>query len=177
MVKAKGKTKSKSKANSKSKTKKVEEITIDTPAEEVIDNIENQNLEEDELVLNEDTLDLLEGMTDRLEETTDMAEKVKLHSEISQMTTNIKRLIDNLVQDVDDSKIIVDPSSVYPEDLAPNEKFDVMNGIHDLENELGTMSETDDLKKRVDIYAQLQRKCQILKAAADNGELIIRKCN
>lgn len=134
-------------------------------------------LGDEEVILNEDTLDMLEGMTERLEETTDMAEKVRLHSEISQMTKNIKGLIDGLIKDVDDQKILADPSTIFVDEISPDEHFDVMGEITHLESELDEMDGTDDLKKKAAIYAKLQRKCQVLKNAADEGELIIRKCN
>ena len=139
-------------------------------------NIENSNLEQD-LILNEDILDLLEGMTEKLEQTTDMAEKIKLHTEIKETTLHIKNLIDALIQDVDSSKIMVDPASVYPDELDPTGDFDVMSEIHSLETDLEQMDDTDDLRKKISIYANLQRKCEVLKRAADQGELIIRKCN
>jgi predicted transcriptional regulator len=183
-----GKTKSKSKTGKTSKTNKASKNTKSTKVKkttssreiesiEQVDNIENLNPNESGLVLNEDTLDMLEGMTERLEETTDMAEKVKLHSDISEMTGNIKVLIDGLIKDVDDSKILADPATILPEDLSPGETFDVMKDIHDLETELDDMDTTDDLRVQAQIYAKLQRKCQILKQAADAGDLVIRKCN
>jgi hypothetical protein len=46
-----------------------------------------------------------------------------------------------------------------------------------LETELENMDEIDDLQKKALIYTQLQHKCQVLKKAADNGDLVIRKCN
>jgi hypothetical protein len=177
------KTKSNSKSTARRGNKKTtspkvdrdEEVPVTAPESED-QNIENQNFE-DELILNEDTLDLLEGMTEKLEETTDMAEKVKLHAEISRMTADIKGLIHGLIQDVDAAKIMVEPAAVNPDELEPDGDFDVMIGIHSLESELGEMNETDDLRERVKIYTQMRQKCAVLKRAADNGDLIIRKCN
>jgi hypothetical protein len=130
-----------------------------------------------EIILNDDTMDMMEGMVDKLEETNNMAEKVRLHSEISTMTGSIKFIIDGLIKDVDDHKIMADSSSIFADDLDPNGQFDVLDKINNLETELENMDEIDDLQKKALIYTQLQRKCHVLKKAADNGDLVIRKCN
>jgi hypothetical protein len=148
----------------------------------VIDNTSSSNTTVDntssnKIILNDDTMDGLEGMVDKLEETNNMAEKVRLHSEISNMTKSIKFLIDTLIKDVDDQKIMADPETIFADDLDPNAKFDVLGEINNLETELENMEEIDNLRQKVDIYIQLQKKCQVLKKAADEGELVIRKCN
>ena len=125
----------------------------------------------------EDTMDMMEGMVDKLEETDNMAEKIRLHSEISKMTKSIKNLIDNLIKDVDEQKIVADSSTIFADDLDPNGQYDVLDNINNLDTELENMDKIDDLRQKVDIYIQLQKKCHVLKQSADNGDLVIRKCN
>jgi hypothetical protein len=132
-----------------------------------------------DIVLNDDLLDMLEGMTDRLEESSNMAEKIKLHSEIKNSTSRIKNLIDMLIEDVDNVKILEDPANIYADDFIEkdSERFDILSSVHNLETDLSKINKTDDLVKQVEIYKNLQRKCEILKNAANNGDLIIKKCN
>lgn len=144
-----------------------------------IEKIKDSDLLRTDIVLNDDLLDMLEGMTDKLEETSNMAEKIKLHSEIQNSTSRIKALIDMLIDDVDNIKIREDPANIYADDFidTDSERFDILTSVHNLETDLSKINKTDDLIKQVEIYKNLQRKCEVLKNAANNGDLIIKKCN
>jgi hypothetical protein len=161
------------------KSSDVDTTKVDQSSHVDTNTTSNQNMKMTgtEIILNDDTMDMMEGMVDKLEETNNMAEKVRLHSEISTMTGSIKLIIDKLIKDVDDHKIMADPSSIFADDLDPNGQFDVLDKINNLETELENMDEIDDLQKKALIYTQLQQKCQVFKKAADNGDLVIRKCN
>jgi hypothetical protein len=165
------------------KTDKTDKTDIKIKTEIVdgnnIEKIKDSDLLRTDIVLNDDLLDMLEGMTDKLEETSNMAEKIKLHSEIQNSTSRIKALIDMLIDDVDNIKIREDPANIYADDFidTDSERFDILTSVHNLETDLSKINKTDDLIKQVEIYKNLQRKCEVLKNAANNGDLIIKKCN
>lgn len=131
----------------------------------------------EDLVINEDLLDMIEGMTEKLETTSDLSEKIKLHATIQDLTNKIKDTIDELVKEIDSPNIMADPSTVSVDDLSNVKDFDIMDEISKLESDLETEIDTDDLALAVKVYSKMHSKCQILKKAADEGELVIRKCN
>lgn len=178
----KGKASKKKSPRTKADINVAKEVLAEGAGSGTVNSTEDSD-RENALVLDEDLLDLLDGMTDKLEKTDDMAEKVKLHSEITDMTSKIKCQIDGLIRDLENSKIMVESSAVLADDLGePGEDgfddfdtSDTVAAVKVLEGELGQMNDTDNLLERMRILAQIQRKCKILKAAADDGELIIRK--
>lgn len=128
-----------------------------------------------EIIINDDLLDMIEGMTEKLETTTDLSEKIKLHATIQDLTNKIKDTIDELVKEIDTPNIMADPSTVNVDELAKD--FNIMDEISKLESDLETDIDTNDLALAVKVYTRILAKSQIIKKAADKGDLVIRKCN
>lgn len=129
-------------------------------------------------IINNDTMDELEEMADKLEQTTDIAEKVRLHSELKRTTQEIKTIIDGLIEDVNNSKFENMEISSLPLDVIdPNEKFDLMEQLNFIENDMDDMDNEDNIITKIKIFSEIKRKCEMLKKMTNCGEMRTYYCN